>query len=146
MNKVLSFHGEKKESSFLVFSGSGGFGKSAFLTELSKGLSTSNVAYNFSNGNELVTVLRELRTMLSNKYGMLFPLFDKGYVYYRQKCGNISSTQIRDFLDVKSNLGRAITHTNKLIGRAYDLNNFLRTIETVVEDAGLIAKFRKMSA
>ena len=89
LNKVLSFHGEKKESSFLVFSGSGGFGKSAFLTELSKGLSTNNVTYNFSNGNELVTVLRELRTMLSNKYGMLFPLFDKGYVHYRLKYGDI---------------------------------------------------------
>lgn len=79
----------------IYYAGTGGIGKSALIKKLEHDLSSKSttlifksVSYDFTSGTDMLTVLNALKKLLSNKYPVEFPFFEKGCFSYYKRCGD----------------------------------------------------------
>ncbi|MBQ9488162.1 MAG: hypothetical protein IJU91_10280 [Selenomonadaceae bacterium] len=79
----------------IYYAGTGGIGKSALIKKLEHDLSSKSttlifksVSYDFTSGTDMLTVLNALKQLLSDKYQVEFPFFEKGCFSYYKKCGD----------------------------------------------------------
>ena len=130
-------------SSLLFYSGAGGVGKSAlvrylekFLSTTTKGIAFKYINYDFADGVEMINVLNTLKEKLKSAKAY-FPLFEKGYLYYYIKSGNIvSNEQIKSVLNNSSVLHRKLDSVTGTVDNVNLTANAGKTLaETVTENS-----------
>lgn len=120
-------------SLLLFFAGAGGSGKTALIRELENSLLTKSSVYKYASydfkeeGTDMITTLNVLKKSLVDKYGAEFPLYEKGYIYYLQKRGDmVSREHIEDVFNRSSVLQKALGHICSTIQTLDNANIVIR--------------------
>lgn len=112
----------KEYSLLLFYSGAGGSGKTALIRELENLLLTKSSIYKYASydfkedGADMITTLNSLKKILMVKYNAEFPLYEKGYIYYLQKRGDmVSREHIEEVFNKSSVLQKTLGHMGETI-------------------------------